>query len=131
MSELSPAAFALARSCTIAAYLYVVCGLVHGPSPSLKIEEVGVPHFLIVEVDAGDTELGRECHPEMAAASVCAQEKGRWTPGSGGSSCCRNHRRAIRQGGGGGEVEDRVVAAAFVLDVREVRLLHRLGSQLS
>ena len=28
-----------------------------GPRPVTELEEVGVPHFLIVEVDAGDTEL--------------------------------------------------------------------------
>ena len=63
------------------------------------------------------------CHAEMAAASVCVQGKGRWTPDSGGSSDCRNHRSAIRQGqggGGGGEKEGRVATVAFVLDVREV-----------
>ena len=69
--------------------------------------------------------------PEKAAASVCAQEKGRWAPGSGGSCCRRNHCRAICQGGGGGEVEGRVVAAAVILDVREVRSPHRMEPQLS
>ena len=45
------------------------------------------------------------CHAETAVASVCVQEKGRWTPGSGGSDGCRNHRSVIRQGVGGGERE--------------------------